>query len=191
MLGISTHRGRTARPRPEHFGDDREEAPASGEAWPCRRAFQPLLAARFCGRKRRALAVDFFTVETVSLQRLYLLFFIGLGARRAHVAGCVANPSGAWVAQQVRQFARTLHAGTVCAGAPRPVSTNRRHRTPRPARRPYPRIQHPRMKPNLRSLHGGVDVCRSWRRRAQYLVRHEVAKSRFCSEGGACGARNG
>jgi putative transposase len=54
------------------------------------------------------LAVDFFTVETVSLQRLYVLFFIELGNRRVHVAGCTANPSGAWVAQQARQFAWTL-----------------------------------------------------------------------------------
>jgi putative transposase len=33
------------------------------------------------------LAVDFFTVETISLQRLYALFFIELGSRRVHLAG--------------------------------------------------------------------------------------------------------
>jgi putative transposase len=54
------------------------------------------------------LAVDFFTVETISLQRLYLLFFIELGTRRVHLAGCTANPSGAWVTQQTRQFAWTF-----------------------------------------------------------------------------------
>jgi putative transposase len=34
------------------------------------------------------LAVDFFTVETISLQRLYVLFFIELGSHRVHLAGC-------------------------------------------------------------------------------------------------------
>jgi transposase InsO family protein len=51
------------------------------------------------------LAVDFFTVETVCLQRLYVLVFIELGSRRVHLAGCTANPSGAWVTQQARQLA--------------------------------------------------------------------------------------
>jgi len=54
---------------------------------------------------RSMLAVDFFTVETVSLRRLYVLFFIELGSRRVHLAGCTANPSGAWVTQQARQLA--------------------------------------------------------------------------------------
>jgi transposase InsO family protein len=55
------------------------------------------------------LAVDFFTIETISLQRLYVLFFIELGSRRVHLAGCTANPTGAWVTQRARQFAWTLH----------------------------------------------------------------------------------
>ena len=54
------------------------------------------------------LAVDFFTVETVTLQRLYVLFFIEHGSRRVHIAGCTANPAGAWVTQLARQFAWTL-----------------------------------------------------------------------------------
>jgi putative transposase len=33
------------------------------------------------------LAVDFFTVETVGLTRLYVLFFVELDRRRVHLAG--------------------------------------------------------------------------------------------------------
>jgi hypothetical protein len=51
------------------------------------------------------IAVDFFTVETIFLQRLYVLFFIELESRRVHFAGCTANPGGGWVAQQARQLA--------------------------------------------------------------------------------------
>ena len=58
--------------------------------------------------RRSMLAVDFFTVETMWLQRLYVLFFIELGRRRVHIAGCTANPSGQWVTQQARQLTWTL-----------------------------------------------------------------------------------
>jgi hypothetical protein len=54
------------------------------------------------------LAVDFFTVETIWLQRLYILFFIELGSRRVHLAGCAPNPSAPWVIQQARQLTWTL-----------------------------------------------------------------------------------
>ena len=54
------------------------------------------------------IACDFFTVETFWLGRLYVLFFIELGSRRVHLAGCTANPSGRWTAQQARQLAWSL-----------------------------------------------------------------------------------
>jgi putative transposase len=50
------------------------------------------------------LACDFFTVETVRLQTLYVLFFIELSTRRVFVAGCTAQPKGAWVTQQARNL---------------------------------------------------------------------------------------
>jgi putative transposase len=62
--------------------------------------------ANSCERKANSmLAVDFFTVETVALRRLYVLFFIELGNRRVRLASCTSNPSGAWVTQQARQLA--------------------------------------------------------------------------------------
>jgi hypothetical protein len=51
------------------------------------------------------LACDFFTVETLRLQTLHVLFFIELGSRRVHVAGVSANPDSAWVTQQARNLA--------------------------------------------------------------------------------------
>jgi hypothetical protein len=53
------------------------------------------------------LACDFFTVETVWLKTLYVLFFIELGSRRVHLGGCTANPNAAWVSQQARNLVVT------------------------------------------------------------------------------------
>jgi putative transposase len=50
------------------------------------------------------LACDFFTVETVWLKTLYVLFFIELNSRRVHVSGCTATPDAAWVTQQARNL---------------------------------------------------------------------------------------
>jgi putative transposase len=51
------------------------------------------------------LACDFFTVETVWLLTLYVLFWIEHGSRRVHLAGVTANPDCAWVTQQARNLA--------------------------------------------------------------------------------------
>ena len=48
------------------------------------------------------LAVDFFTVETIALQRLYVLFFIELGSRRVHLPGCTANPTSPFALVRLR-----------------------------------------------------------------------------------------
>jgi putative transposase len=49
------------------------------------------------------LACDFFSVETLFLQTLYVLVFFEIGPRRVHFAGCTAHPNEAWVTQQARR----------------------------------------------------------------------------------------
>ena len=50
------------------------------------------------------LACDFFTIETLALQRIYVLFFLSLATRRLEFIACTANPDGAWVTQQARNL---------------------------------------------------------------------------------------
>ncbi|HEX6799136.1 MAG TPA: hypothetical protein VF116_15610 [Ktedonobacterales bacterium] len=49
-------------------------------------------------------ACDFFTVETLFLQRLYVLFFISLERRRIEHLAITGNPSSSWVTQQARNL---------------------------------------------------------------------------------------
>ena len=60
---------------------------------------------------RSVLAVDFFTVETILLRRLYVLFFVELDTRQVHLAGVSAHPSGPWAVQQARNLAMTIRLG--------------------------------------------------------------------------------
>ncbi len=57
---------------------------------------------------QQILACDFFTIETAWLKTLHALFFIELGSRRVHFAGCTEHPTAEWVAQQARQLIWTL-----------------------------------------------------------------------------------
>ncbi len=50
------------------------------------------------------IACDFLTVETVFLQRIYVLFFISLANRRIEYIACTTNPDGGWVIQQARNL---------------------------------------------------------------------------------------
>ena len=65
--------------------------------------------------KDQVLACDFFTVETLFLKTVYVLFFIELGSRRVHLAGCTTHPTAAWVTQQARHLSWQLQDGEIAA----------------------------------------------------------------------------
>jgi hypothetical protein len=60
------------------------------------------------GQAQSVIPCDFFAVDTISLRRIYVLFFIELSTRRVHFAGLTENLDGAWTAQQARNFVFSL-----------------------------------------------------------------------------------
>jgi putative transposase len=54
------------------------------------------------------LACDFFTVETVLLKTLDVLFFIEVGSRRVHITAATSHPDSAFVTQQARNLCYAL-----------------------------------------------------------------------------------
>ena len=61
--------------------------------------------SEFIGSQANAmLATDFFCVDTVTLRRFYVLFFIEVDTRRVHLAGITTNPTGAWTSQAARNL---------------------------------------------------------------------------------------
>jgi putative transposase len=54
------------------------------------------------------LACDLFTVDTVWLRRLYVLFFVSIGTRRVAHFACTSEPDTSWMIQQARNLLMDL-----------------------------------------------------------------------------------
>ena len=55
-------------------------------------------------KSQAAVACDFACVDSVTLRRFYLLFFIDVPTRRVFYAGITANPTGNWATQAARNL---------------------------------------------------------------------------------------
>jgi putative transposase len=87
----------------------RSAAPSAVMDWTRPRAGPRRPGGRSCASKPPGSSpATCFTVDTVWLQRLYVLFFIELDTRRVHLAGVTANPNGLWVTQQARNLLQVL-----------------------------------------------------------------------------------
>jgi putative transposase len=75
---------------------------------PSPRRSGPTWAEFLAAQAKGLMSCDFFSVDTVLLRRLYVLFFIHHDTRLVRIAGVTAKPAADWVTQQARNLSMEL-----------------------------------------------------------------------------------
>jgi putative transposase len=75
---------------------------------PSPRRSGPTWAEFLTAQAKGLIACDFFSVDTVLLRRLYVLFFIHHDIRLVRIAGVTAKPATDWVTQHARNISMAL-----------------------------------------------------------------------------------
>ena len=75
---------------------------------PSRRRSGPTWAEFLAAQAKGLMSGDFFSVDTVALRRLHVLFCIQPDTRTVRIAGVTAKPAAHWVTQQARNLSMAL-----------------------------------------------------------------------------------
>ena len=125
-LGLPPHPRRTRRARPPprciHGLADPQQRPNRPRTHSSEVTWSQFL------RSQAAVACDFATIETVTLRRFYLLFFIDIPTRTVYFAGVTHHGTGVWTTQAARNLLlqhghQLADARRSCATAPASSST--------------------------------------------------------------------
>ena len=91
-MGLPTDPGRAAQARDPPRGQHHRPDPEGPGLGPASRRYGPTWRAFLRAQAKGVVTTDFFTVDTLPLKRLYVLFFIELGRRGSGSPGSPPTP---------------------------------------------------------------------------------------------------